>query len=235
MHGDHILGLGGLIFNLCANEFKGTLEIYGPRGIKEYYKNMINFCCVERIKIIIKEIKEGKVYEDKLYKVFCKKLKHTSLCYGFRFEEKPRRKMNLDYLKKIGLIQNPLIGELQRGKDILWRGKKIRVKDATYLIKDKKIAFVLDTAYCKNAVKLSRGVDILVCECTFLDEKKKKEEYNHLDANDVAKIANEANVEKVVVTHFSQRYKNTDMIKNKIKKIFKKEVVCAKDFLELNL
>lgn len=233
LHGDHILGLGGLIYNLGANEYKGTLEIYGPKGIKEYYKHSLGV--LGRIDVKIKEIKEGKVYEDDNYIVYCKKLKHKPTCYGFRFEEKVRRKMNLDYLKKIGLTQDPLLGVLQKGKDITWNGKKVKVKDATYLIEGKKIAFVSDTAYCKNAVALAKNVDLLVSECTFLDEKAKAKEYNHLDADDVAKLANEANASKVVLTHFSQRYKETDEIKNRVKKSFKKEVVCAKDFLELDL
>ncbi|MBS3160004.1 ribonuclease Z [Candidatus Woesearchaeota archaeon] len=235
-HGDHVLGLGGLIRNLGANEFKGTLEIFGPHGLNDYYKNIMHSCVFnEKINVKLKELKQGIVYKDNEFVVYTKRLDHTSASYGFRFEEKPKRKINLEFLKKIGLIKDPLLGGLQRGNDIIWQGKKIYVKDATYLLKSKIITVISDTRFCKNTIELSKDADLLICECTFLDEEKKAREYMHLSAKDVAKIGNEARVKKIIVTHFSQRYKNTGLIKKEISSNFKGDVVCADDFLKIKM
>lgn len=235
-HGDHVIGLGGLIRNLEANEYQGTLEIYGPKGLEKFFNNIMNSAYYGNgIKIKLIEIKPGIIIKNDKFIIEAFQLDHSVISYGFSFTEKDKRKINIDYLKKFGLKQHPLLGDLQRGKDIIWNGKKITVNKGTYLVKGKKISFVFDTGYCESAVKLAKEADILVSESTFsIEEKEKAKEYKHLTSEDAAKIAKKSKAKKLILTHFSQRYKDVSEIGKQAKKIFP-NTICAEDFMEINI
>lgn len=235
-HGDHVLGLGGLIRNLGANQYNGILEIYGPKGINEFVHCILNSCVYdERIKIKLNEIHDGKIFENKEIYIEAFKLEHSSLCYGFNIIEKDKRKMNMTYLKKFDLVKNPILGELQRGKNIIWKGQRIKVDKATHLIKGRKFSYVVDTKYFSGIKNKIKNADLLVCESTYLEDMKEKaSEYKHLTAKLAAKLAKESNVKKLVLTHFSQRHKNAEEFKKEASKVFR-NVVCAKDFMEISI
>lgn len=235
-HGDHVFGLPGLLTNMAVNEYPGILEVYGPAKTIEHIKHMYkSYEFNQNIKIKINEIREGKIFASNEFNVYAVKLKHSSSCYGYRIEEKNKIKINLDYLKQFGLKQDPLLGKLQNKKDVVWKGNKIKWKDATYVKEGKKVAIILDTGMCNDAVKLARNADVLICESTFSGElATKADRYTHLTAEDAGKIAKKAGVKKLILTHFSQRYKDTTVLKEEAKKIFE-NVECAKDFMEIKV
>ena len=134
LHGDHVNGLPGLLQNLQANSYTKTLEIYGPKGLNQLMKNILEIARVN-LKLKIHEIKEGIFFKNEDLYVEARKVNHSSLCYCYIFKENDRRKINLNYTKQFGLTRSPLLGELQKGKDITYNKKKIKVKDATYLVK----------------------------------------------------------------------------------------------------
>lgn len=231
-HGDHVLGLPGIIQTLGASEYNKTLEIYGPRRSKRFLKNMFKaFELEDRIKVKVHEVKKGTIINEKDFKIEAFPLKHYgSLAYNFI--EKDKRKMNINYLKNFGLTRHPLLKRLQEGKSINYKGKLIKVKKATFLKKGKKLSIILDTKLFPGLPKISKNADLLICESTFselLKEKAKKR--FHLTAKQAATVAKKANVKQLILTHFSQRYKNTNDLENEAKRIFKK-TLCAKDFME---
>lgn len=231
-HGDHILGIPGLIQNLGAHQYRKTLEIYGPKGTKKYLKNLLAGVVFQnKIKIQVKEISSGTFYKDSEFTLSALKLKHTIPCLGYIFQEKDRLKINLKYLIKFSLTRHPLLGKLQKGKSISYKGKKISVKKATIPIKGKKITFIMDTAPMPSINKLAKNSDLLITESTWtsnLESQVKKRK--HLTAQLAAKIAKKAKVKKLILTHFSQRYKDLDDIEKEAKKEFKNTVL-AKDFM----
>jgi ribonuclease Z len=235
-HGDHVIGLPGLIQTLEKNEYSKTLEIYGPKGTKKYFKNMFKgFIFKQTIKIKIHEINQGKFFENEDFEIHAIKLEHSCLCLGYSFIEKNKRKINLNYMKKFKLTRHPILKKLQEGKDIEWKGKKIKAKLATTIKKGKKLTIILDTKYTDNAVKLSKNSDILICEATHLDElKEKTEKYKHLTTKQAAKIAKKANVKKLILTHFSQRYKESKNLLKEAKSVFKNTKI-AEDFMVINV
>ncbi|MDD5133187.1 MAG: ribonuclease Z [Candidatus Nanoarchaeia archaeon] len=237
MHGDHLFGLPGLMQYLRANDYQKTLEIYGPSKLKEFLACAIKTGTIEEnIKYNINEIKEGIICKSKDFSIKALKLDHTGICYGFQFIENDKRRIDLNYLKKFGLKQHPILKNLQQGKDIIWNGKKILASKATKLIKGKKIAFILDTKLCKNCYELAKDSDVLISEATYLDElKDRAEAYKHMTVKQVAEIAKKSNIQKLILTHFSQRYKDTKDLEKEAKKYFKKQVICAKDFLEIEI
>ncbi len=235
-HADHILGLSGLLRSLDANDYNQVLHIYGPKGIEKYFDNIINSTHNEiNIKIKLIEIKPGIIIENEKFKIEAVLLDHSVTSFGFSLVEKDKRKINLEYLSKFRLKQHPILGELQRGKDIIWEGKKITVKQGTKLVKGKKLGFIFDTGYCDNCIKLAKDSDLLISESTFsAEEKEKAKEYKHLTTEDAAKIAKKGKAKKLILTHFSQRYKDVSILEKEAKRIFP-NTEAANDFTEVNL
>jgi ribonuclease Z len=235
-HGDHVLGIPGLIQSLAANHYNRTLEIYGPVGTKDFMKKILNaFICEDKISLNVTDISSKKVLETEHFKIESKKLKHSAETLGYCFIEKDKPKINTRYLAKFGLGPDPILKKLKEKKDIVWEGKKIRWQDATTSIKGKKICFINDTALCKACSILAKDSDILICESTFGKEfEEKAANYQHLTSTQAASIAKESNVKRLILTHFSQRYKSVRKLVNEAKKIFP-ETEAAKDFLKISL
>ena len=234
-HGDHVLGIPGLIQNLAAHNYKQTLEIYGPKGSKKYLKNLLSGIVMqEKIKCEIKELSSG-IFYKKDFVLETTPLDHITPCLAYSFKEMDRRKINLNYLKKFNLAQHPLLGDLQKGKNIVYKGKKISAQKATTLIPGKKITIIMDTAPTKNAVKIAKNSDVLIVESTWSKELEKfVMKRKHMTAELAAKMAKQAGAKKLILTHFSQRYKDMKQLEVEAKRIFK-NVVLAEDFMQINI
>jgi len=235
--GDHVLGLPGLIQTLAANEYNRTLYIYGPKKSKEFVVNMQKtYNLKDKIKFTVTEIKkDGLFLKEKNFSILAYHLKHTSTCLGYSFIEGDVRKVNIDVLKKYRIPQGPIIGNLQKGLNIKYEDKIIKFEEATYLKKGKKISIILDTLLVPNCYKIAQDSDLLICEATFANElENKAKAYKHLTAKQAAQIAKTSNVKKLVLTHFSQRYKTTQPLLKEAKKIFK-NTIASKDFMSLFL
>ncbi len=236
MHGDHTLGIPGLIQTLGANNYQKTLEIYGPKNTKNFINNILKtFHLENKIKLNVTEIDKKKFLETKEFYLEALPVKHSTYTLAYSFIEKDKRKINLNYTKKFNLTKHPLLGELQKGKDITFKGKKITADKATILKKGKKISFIFDTELTQNCIEISKNADLLIAEATYeSDLEEKAKEYKHLTSEQSAIIAKKAKVNALILTHFSQRYKTPDQSLKEAKKIFK-NTQAAKDFLEINM
>ena len=234
-HGDHVLGILGLIQSLGANNYKNKLEIYGPKNTKHYIKNMLSSIIFKnKIRMEITEItKSGIFFENKDFILESAQLEHSIYCLGYSFIEKDTRNVNVIYTKKFGLTRHPLLGNLQKGKNITYMGQKIEADKATTIKKGKKITIILDTLPTKNAVTLAKDSDILIADSTW-SYKQEKASGEHLTNMDAANLAKDSNSKKLILTHFSQRYKNVDDLKEEIKDVFK-ETITAKDLMEIEI
>jgi len=235
-HADHVLGLPGLISTLGMSEYDKTLRIYGPKGTKEYMSHMYKASVFEqRIKVEIIEVDEGRFYNGKDYALEAYSLEHMKNTIGFRFVEKDKRRINISFIKKLGIPEGPLLGKLQDGNSITWKGKKVNVEDTTSVVKGKIIAYITDSIPGKNSMKIAQDADILISESTY-DSKleDKAEKYKHMTAKQAGLIANQTNVKKLVLTHFSPRYKDVHELEEDARNVFD-NVVAAKDFMKINL
>ncbi len=236
-HGDHVLGLPGLLQTLSASEY-GTketpLEIYGPRGTKKHIELMLQaFPFDNKIDIKIKEINEGIFINTEGFKIEAYELEHSTSCIGFKFVEKDKRRIDVEKVKKLRIPEGPLLGKLQQNKAIIFNGKNISPKETTYVVPGKKIGIITDTGQCNNCLRIAEDTDILICEATFMDkEVEKAEEYKHLTIKQAALIAHTVNTKKLVLTHFSQRYKDKAEIEQEAKDIFP-NVVFAYDGMKI--
>lgn len=234
-HGDHVLGIPGLIQTLAVNNYQKTLQIYGPRCTKLFIKNMIHtYFLKEKIKMKVHEIHPGKIIDEKDFYIEAKALRHNIPTLAFNFIEKDRIRIKKDFIKK-QKIKGPILKKLAEGKNIRYKGKIIRAKLATYRQKGKKICFIMDTKYSNDLYKIAKNADILISEATYEEQHKEKAKENyHLTAKQAAQLAQKANAKQLILTHFSQRYKTSETLEKEAKSIFKNTKI-AEDFTVLSL
>lgn len=235
-HGDHTLGLPGVIQTLGSFMPNKTLKIYGPKGTIKNINNLIKIfpnSPEKKINLEIKEIKEGKICKTKDFEIFALPLKHGIPSIAYSLIEKDKIKIKKSELKKLGIPEGPIVGQIQRGEVVKWEGKSINLKKLTNIKKGKKITIIMDTLINENCYNIAQNADLLICESTYLsDLEDKAKDRLHLTSKQAALIAKNAKVGKLVLTHFSRRYKNTKDLEKEAKKIFK-NTVAAKDFMEL--
>jgi len=234
-HGDHVLGLSGFIQTLGISEYTKTLKIYGPKGTKQRFEKMMEaFVFDNRVDLEVHEVK-GKFVDTEYYSIYAEELEHKTPTLGFRFVEKDKRRINVSAVKRLGIPDGPLLGKLQDGETITWKGNKITPEQTTYTVKGKIFCYLPDSVPSENSLKLAQDADLLVCESTYSSKMEDKaEDYKHMTSKQAASIANQSNAKQLVLTHFSARYKDTHELEEDAKDVFN-NVVAAKDFMKINL
>jgi ribonuclease Z len=227
MHGDHLFGLFGLLssFNLLGR--KADLHIFGPSEMKTFIDFFItHFSHSSTYKIILHSTghkKKQLIYENKNLEVYSFPLKHRIPTTGFLFVEK-RAELNLNKLAiekyKPGI--SALAG-IKNGRDLeLENGKIIPNKDLTLKKwRNRSYAFCSDTTFYPKIAEILKGVDILYHEATFSQaDATLATETFHSTARQAAEIAKMAKVSKLLIGHYSNRYKDTDILLNEAKEVF---------------
>lgn len=235
-HGDHVLGLPGLLQTLSASQYEGTLNIYGPPGIKDFIAKITElFAFDNKLDMKVHEIKKTKFLDASDYYMEAYPLEHSVPCLGYCLLEKDRLRINAQKASKLGLKPGPLLGKLQQGQAIEVKGKKILPEDVTYSVKGKKLGFIADTVMTNNCLKIAQDADVLISEATHSSEHEEKASlYKHFTAKQAAFVANQADVKKLILTHFSQRYKNINDVLDDAKDIFP-NTVAAYDFMKVKV
>ena len=235
-HGDHVLGLPGLMQTLSATGYEKTLEIYGPEGTKKRMEKMFEaFIFDKRLNFNVHEIKSGKFFENNDFEIESHPLEHGIETLGFKFIEKDKRKVDMKKAKKLGIPEGPLIGKLQQGHPIEHKGAKISPDDVSSIEKGKIISYVTDTILSEGCFKTAENADLLICEPTYSSKLvDKSEAYNHMTAKQAGQLASKANVNQLVLIHFSARYKNTQEVEEDARDVFD-NVICAQDLMKIDL
>jgi len=216
LHGDHVFGIPGLLSSRSSLGGTEPLAIYGPPGVRELVETSLRITGTHLdYPIHIEEIEEGGVCEDGGMKVEAARLDHRVECFGYRVSERPRAgALNAGWLAGIGVQPGPAYGRLKAGEDIVLEdGRVVRSIDAVGAPLAGRVVTVLgDTRPCDGAVKLAQGADVLVHEATFRhDLADKAEAYGHSTALQAAEIARAAGARRLLITHFSSRYKPEDL------------------------
>ena len=224
-HGDHVLGIPGLLQTLALSGYNKTLYIYGPRGTKKYVEEIIKiFKFVGKYEIKVEEISnKGKFYETSDFYLEAEQMEHGTPANAYNFVIKDKMRIDKKKLEKSKLPLGPLIKNLKEGKDVIYNGKKYKSKDFVYFEKGKKISVVLDTAMNPKIEPFVKNSELFICESSFGSElEKEARERMHMAVNQTANIAKKAKVKKLILTHISSRYeKNLNQILNEAKKFFK--------------
>lgn len=237
LHGDHILGLPGIIQSLAFRGRTRPLNIYGPSGINELINHILHLgYATIGYELITHEITgdDVVVYKQDDFIVKAKKMKHTVPDYAYKIEELRQPKFIREKAIELNIPPGPLFGKLQAGKTVTVDGKEIKPEQVLGPPrKGVKLVFSGDTIPQKNMIDFAREADVLVHEATFTkDIKDKAIENGHTVAADAARIAKDANVEQLVLTHLSNRYTDSKPLVDEAKEIFE-NTVYAKDFMTI--
>jgi ribonuclease Z len=240
-HGDHVSGIVGLLQTMANKEKNPTIDIYGPKGTEEHVGHMLKMVIFDvQIEIRVHEMlpKRGemlKVVETEDYLIECAAMDHKVPCIGYNFIEKDKLNIDVEKLRKAGVRDGPHLRKLKEGKTINYKGKEVKAEDVTYLVPGKKITYIADTAANENCIKLAQGANLLISESVYAaNMAEKAENYKHLTSKDAATIASQAEVEKLVLTHFSQRYKTVTELEEDAKLVFP-NTICAFDFMKVKV
>lgn len=229
-HGDHALGLPGIIQRLSLDRVTHPVEVYYPATGQHFFERLRHATIfMDKATILPKPISvDGVLAETKAFTLSAARLEHAVDTYGFRLEERSRVQLNPARLAEKG-IAGPIVGELQRKGVVKVGGRTIRLEEVGETRAGQSFAFVMDTRPCANASRLAQGVDLLVCESTYLDsEREEAHDHFHMTALQAAELARAANARRLVLTHFSQRYEDTTLFVNEAKPVME-DVVAVRD------
>ncbi|HID79711.1 MAG TPA: ribonuclease Z [Aquifex aeolicus] len=240
LHGDHVLGLPGLLQTLDFHD-KPFVEIYGPPGIKRLIELSTTQCFyinTQELKVEVKEIKPTDeivtVLETDNYRIKTIGLDHTVDCLGYAFEEREKFKYDSKKVKELHLKPQHF-KELEILGYTTVGGKEIFKSQLGELKKGFKFVYITDTYYTENIFKLTQSADYLVLECTYFDEEEYAREAKHLSFNifreKIYPKLLELGVKKIILTHFSRRYKDLSLFEEEIKNLKMENVVIARDLL----
>lgn len=226
LHGDHYLGLMGLIFTMHLLRRTNDLHLYSHRGLDEIITTHLKYSySVPSFKIIYHQLEDARqvVYEDDVLAVETIPLAHKIPCTGFLFKEKikPRR---IDKNKLPGGLRIQQIANLKKGDDVLDTNGAVIYRNEELTLpprRSRSYAYCSDTAYDERILEQIRGVDILYHEATFgMDEQTKARETQHSTAAQAASMAKIAQVQKLLIGHFSARYKDLSPLADEARAIF---------------
>jgi len=229
LHGDHYLGLMGVISTFHLNKRIRPLTIFGPKGLDEIITVQLKYGNL-RLNyplhfVHTDPLKKSLIIEEKLFEVYSFPTKHRITCTGFLIKEKPKpRNLVKEELLKHNL-EIEAINMLKSGKDFkdpISNRVIYSLDQFTYPPPpERAYAYSADTIYDRELIGYFAGADLLYHESTFMEnEAERAKETFHSTASQAATIAKEARVKKLLLGHFSIRYKELDAMLLEAQEIF---------------
>lgn len=218
-HLDHILGLAGLVSTMVRWETMEDLHIYGGSDAIDRIRDLL-FSVVLRgnknpAPIIFHKLKPGLIFEEKDLSVHCFPVTHRGTdSFGFRFEEKGKRPFLAEKAAELRIPEGPWRKDLVNGLSVTLPDG--RVIDAESVVGPYQPGTVLvtvgDTGNAMELLPYVKGADALSIEATYLEEEADMaKQYSHLTARMSAELAAAANVQKLILTHVSRRYREKEI------------------------
>ena len=238
LHGDHCVGILGLLQTMSMQNRTESLEIFGPKGIDEFLAaniKILNFGL--SFSILITIVNEGTIYENNKFLIHATKANHSITAFSYLFEEKDKPgRFNVEKAKELGIPEGELWNKLQNGLDVINNQKIIKPEQVLGKKRPgKRIGISGDTMPTKELEEFFKECDYLVFDSTFLDEEKQKaQDTCHSTAKQAAELGKNANVKNLILTHFSARYKDEIGHKTEAEQIHN-SVITAKDLLEVEI
>lgn len=241
-HGDHCLGLPGVLQRLSLDGVVRPLPVAFPAGGSVYFERLRHASIFEdRLDVRTFPVEAPK--DGSLTPVFVEprsgaalvaaSLRHAVEAIGWRLEEPSGRRMLPGSLARAG-VTGPDVGRLQREGSLVVSGRRVTLEEVSAERPGQIVAFVMDSAWCDGALGLADGADLLVCEATFSkDESALAERFGHLTAEQAGRLAEAAGCRTLVLTHFSQRYRDVGPLAAEARAVFGGDVVVAEDLLRV--
>jgi ribonuclease Z len=229
-HGDHSLGLPGVIQRISLDRVPHPVVVNFPAGGRQYFERLRHATSFwDNSDLRPEPVGAGFAAETSAGRLTALPLWHSLETYGYRLVESDGRRMLADRLAAHG-ITGPAVGELQRAG----RFGDVTLADVSAPKPGQRFAFIMDTGLCDSAFELAEGVDLLVIESTFLAEDAEMARLvGHLTAGQAGRVARESRVRTLVLTHFSQRYQEPDRFLAEARAEFDGDIVVAEDLMRV--
>ena len=238
LHGDHILGLPGLLQTMSSLARDKPLDLYGPKGLTSFldliYKPLgypANF------QIRSKELAPGDHVDRGEYIITTTLAKHDILCLAYSVEEKQRPgKFHPEKAKRLGVPEGPLWSDLQHGRPVKLEKRTVKPEDVVEPARPGlKIVYAIDTRPADTVKALAKRADLLIHDGGFAEERRPKaQEYYHSTAHEAAQVAKTANAKRLALVHISAVTRDDSVLLKEARKIFRQTIV-PKDFQTLSL
>ncbi|CAM5398276.1 ribonuclease Z [Streptomyces xanthochromogenes] len=234
-HGDHSLGLAGVIQRINLDRVPHPVTAHYPLS-GEHFFDRLRYATAYRESVRLGQepvAGEGAVLATTdAYTLEARRLSHPVESYGYRLVEPDGRRILPELLAEHG-IKGPDVGRLQREGEL----NGVTLDDVSETRRGQRFAFVMDTRLCEGVHALADGCDMLVIESTFLDgDVQLALDHGHLTAGQAAAVARDAGVRHLVLTHFSQRYSDPEEFERQARAVgFEGELTVAADLIRVPL
>jgi len=238
LHGDHLLGLPGLLQTMSSFARDKELELFGPVGVAAYLKSLhrtLGF--VSTFPVKVRELKPNASIEKNGYKVKTARAKHDITCLGYAIEESDRPgRFHPNQAKRLGVPEGPLWKELQSGREVNVEGKIVKPQQVTGPSrKSLKIVYAIDTRPCEAVRRLARDADLLMHDGGFAEDRKDKAKaYYHSTATEAASLAKQCRARRLALVHISAVTRDDSILLREARRVFKQTIV-PKDFDVISL
>ncbi|GAA0488360.1 ribonuclease Z [Paractinoplanes deccanensis] len=232
-HGDHSLGLPGILQRISLDKVTHPVAVHYPAAGQEFYDRLRHATSYWDNADIVASPVEGASHavETSAGRLTALPLWHSLPTYGYRLDEPNARRLVPELLAARG-IAGPAVGTLQREG----RLGDVTLDEVSVERPGQSFAFVMDTGLCDNVFRLAEGVDLLVIESTFLTEDAEMAAMvGHLTAAQAGAVARESGVRKLLLTHFSQRYTDPLRFLEEARAEFDGEIVIAEDLMRVTV
>ncbi|MCZ7414168.1 MULTISPECIES: ribonuclease Z [unclassified Streptomyces] len=233
-HGDHCLGLAGVIQRVNLDGVPHPVTAHYPASGQRYF-DRLRYATAYRETVSLREepvAADGVLARRPSYTLSAARLSHPVESFGYRLVEPDGRRMLPERLAAHG-ISGPDVGHLQRAGTL----GGVHLDDVSEFRRGQRFAFVMDTRLCDGVFALAEGCDLLVIESTFSDgDEALAKEHGHLTAGQAGRMAAESGVRHLVLTHFSQRYPDASAFAGQARAAgFTGELTVARDLLRVPL
>ena len=239
MHGDHVIGIMGLLMTMELSGRERPIELYGPAALADYVTTSARLLSTGfRYPIIFHEARAGTICQTETYSIECLPLNHRILTYGYALQEheKPGT-FDVARAEALGIPKGPLYGQLQRGESVtLAEGRTIAPQQVLGPPKrGRRIGYCLDTRPCPEASLLGRDADLLLYDSTLAPgAEQEAAEKGHSTSRQAALLAKEAGVRRLLLTHISARYTDARELLNGLEGLHN-DIVLGRDLMELSV
>jgi ribonuclease Z len=230
-HGDHCLGLPGVIQRISLDGVPYEIPVHYPASGEEYYQRLrYATSFYDRALTVPAPVKHaGLIATGPFGSLYAQRLWHSLEAFGYRLVEPDGRRMLPERLAEAG-IRGPDVSVLQRDGYFDTALGRVTLDEMSTVRRGQVVAYVMDTGVCAEAVELAGAADLLVIEATFLSSEAEVARYaGHLTAADAGRIAAEAGVRRLLLTHFSQRYPDTRPFADEAAAYFMGDIVLGAD------
>jgi ribonuclease Z len=234
-HGDHFLGLPGLVQSMTLNDREDLLRIFGPVGTVNLVKTLLELGYFSPgFGVEVRDLEPGEVVDFDSYKITTFSAKHNVPCLGYCIQEQERPgRFDLEKAKQLGIPEGPLYRRLQRGEDVKV-GDQLFTPDMVLgpPRKGRKIVYSGDTTPSREVAEAARDCDVLIHDATAESSMEEKaNQYGHSTAKQAASIARQCKARVLFLVHISPRYEDASALLEEAKTEFENTIM-ADDLME---